>query len=163
MWFPRRAQGIGRAERGGTTATLERLSRAKDGNTSVTMSLEYTESPAYSPSSSGDKTGHAMTRNCVAKALQRRLGLSTAESFDYVDQVLAEIMDAVASGDEVKLRAFGSFRVRSKRERPGRNPKTGVSVPVSARRVVTFKPSRVLCHLVNKSTGRSEAECETND
>ena len=91
-----------------------------------------------------------VTRAHLAYAILRRIGLSRAESADIVDAVLAEIFDVIVSGEDLKLRSFGSFHVRSKKERPGRNPRTGIPATVSARRVVTFKPSGVLRARINE-------------
>jgi integration host factor subunit alpha len=96
-----------------------------------------------------DETPHSVTRAALADAVQRRLGVSGVRSVDLVDLVLTEILEVIASGEELKLRSFGSFHIHSKKERPGRNPKTGVTAPVSARRVVTFKASSVLRDQVN--------------
>jgi integration host factor subunit alpha len=96
------------------------------------------------------KTPNSVTRAALAEAVQRRLGVSGVRSVDLVDLVLNEILDVIASGEELKLRSFGSFHIHSKRERPGRNPKTGVAAPVSARRVVSFKASSVLRDQVNE-------------
>jgi integration host factor subunit alpha len=82
-----------------------------------------------------------LTRADLADAVLRRVGLSRLESADIVDAVLTEIIDVIVSGEDLKLRSFGSFHVRSKNERPSRNPSTGAAATVSARRVVTFKPS----------------------
>ena len=87
------------------------------------------------------KTPQSVTRAALAEAVQRRLGVSGVRSVDLVDLVLTEILDVIASGEELKLRSFGSFHIHSKKERPGRNPKTrspGLQ-RVSARRVVSFK------------------------
>ena len=67
----------------------------------------------------------AVTRSDLADAVRRRAGLSRGESADHVDAVLTEIIDVIVSGESLKLHSFGSFHVRSKNERPGRNPKTG--------------------------------------
>ena len=91
----------------------------------------------------------AVTRADLADAVHRRAGLSRVESADIVDAVLAEIFDVIVSGENLKLRSFGSFHVRSKNERPGRNPTTGIPATVSARRAVTFKPSGVLRARIN--------------
>jgi integration host factor subunit alpha len=96
------------------------------------------------------KTPHSVTRAALAEAVQRRLGVSGVRSVDLVDLVLTEILDVIASGEELKLRSFGSFHIHSKKERPGRNPKTGIAAPVSARRVVSFKASSVLRDQVNE-------------
>ena len=74
----------------------------------------------------------------------RGVGLSRTESAALVEMVINEICDAVVRGETVKLSSFATFQVRSKTERIGRNPKTGEEVPISPRRVVTFKASNVL-------------------
>ncbi|HXW70152.1 MAG TPA: integration host factor subunit alpha [Methylocella sp.] len=81
--------------------------------------------------------------------------LSRAEAKDVFEMALEEIADALVRGEPVKLRSFGLFVVRAKRQRIGRNPRTGVEVPIKPRRVLTFKPSPVLCASVN-STGIDE-------
>jgi integration host factor subunit alpha len=91
-----------------------------------------------------------VTRADLADAVLRRVGLSRVESADIVDAVLTEIIDVIVSGEDLKLRSFGSFHVRSKNERHGRNPTTGIPATVSARRVVTFKPSGVLRARINE-------------
>ncbi len=91
-----------------------------------------------------------VTRADLADAVRRRLGLSRAESADHVDAVLAEIFEAIVSGESLKLHSFGSFHVRSKNERLARNPKTGNPATVSARRVVTFKPSGLFQARINE-------------
>ena len=97
------------------------------------------------------KSGTA-TRADLADAVYRKLGLSRAESAALVEMVLGEISDAVARGENVKLSSFGSFRVRSKGTRIGRNPKTGIEVPITPRRVIAFKPSNVMKEIVNGAT-----------
>lgn len=82
-------------------------------------------------------------------------GLSRAEAKQIFEMALEEIADALVRGEPVKLRSFGLFTVRAKRERIGRNPRTGVEVPITPRRVLTFKPSPVLCTTVS---GGAEAE-----
>jgi integration host factor subunit alpha len=74
---------------------------------------------------------------------------SRAQAKQIFEMTLEEITDALARGQPVKLRSFGLFAVRAKRERIGRNPRTGVEVPITPRRVLTFKPSPVLCAAVN--------------
>ncbi len=76
--------------------------------------------------------------------MYRKVGLSRAESSRLVELVLKEITDCLERGETVKLSSFGSFVVRSKGPRMGRNPKTGVEVPISPRRVMVFKPSGTL-------------------
>ena len=85
-----------------------------------------------------------VTRVDLAEAVYRRVGLSRKESSVLVEMVLGEMVDRLALGETVKLSSFGSFIVRDKGERVGRNPKTGVEVPIMQRRVLVFKPSNVL-------------------
>ena len=89
----------------------------------------------------GRWAGKTVTRTELSKAIYQRVGLSRAESARLVEQVLGEISDTLAAGEDVKLSGFGSFIVRSKGERVGRNPKTGVEVPIDRRKVLIFKPS----------------------
>jgi integration host factor subunit alpha len=95
------------------------------------------------------QTHHTVTRADLADAVHRRIGLSRAESGEFVEAVLSEIFSAIVSGEDVKLSSFGSFHIRSKGERVGRNPKTGASAPITARRVVMFKASNVLRARIN--------------
>lgn len=88
--------------------------------------------------------GKTLTRADLAEAVYRRVGLSRTESADLVEMVLEEICSAIVRGESVKLSSFATFHVRSKNERVGRNPKTGEEVPISPRRVMTFKASNVL-------------------
>ena len=88
--------------------------------------------------------GKTVTRPDLSEAVYHAVGLSRAESARLVEQVLREISDTLAAEEHVKLSGFGSFLVRSKDERIGRNPKTGVEVPIEKRRVLMFKPSNVL-------------------
>jgi integration host factor subunit alpha len=87
--------------------------------------------------------------------------LSRAQAKEIFEIALEEISDALVRGEPVKLRSFGLFSVRFKRERIGRNPRTGIEVPIKPRRVLTFKPSPVLCASVNGIT--IEEEPETQD
>jgi integration host factor subunit alpha len=80
--------------------------------------------------------------------------LSRAQAKRVFEMALEEITDALARGEPVKLRCFGQFAVRAKRERIGRNPRTGVEVPITPRRVLTFKPSPVLCAAANGHAAR---------
>ena len=84
--------------------------------------------------------------------------LSRAQAKEIFEMALEEISSALVHGEPVKLRSFGLFLVRSKRERIGRNPRTGVEVPIKPRRVLTFKPSPVLCASVNGMVAEEEAE-----
>jgi integration host factor subunit alpha len=93
--------------------------------------------------------GKTVTRADLAEAVFRRLGLSRTESAAMVEMVLKEISDAIVSGDTVKLSSFGSFTVRDKGLRVGRNPKTGREVPIPPRRVTVFKPSNIMKARIN--------------
>ena len=94
-------------------------------------------------------SGRTVTRVDLAESVYRCVGLSRKESAALVQMVLNELAEALAEGDTVKLSSFGSFIVRSKSERVGRNPKTGIEVPITQRRVLVFKPSSVLKARVN--------------
>ncbi len=96
--------------------------------------------------------GKTVTRADLTEAVYERVGLSRSESSDLVEMVLAEISNTVARGENVKLSSFGSFVVRSKNERIGRNPKTRVEVPIPPRKVMVFKPSNVLKEIVNNNS-----------
>src|SRR4029079_8652722 len=89
-------------------------------------------------------TVKTVTRADLCEAVYQTVGLSRTESADLVELVLDEICDSIVAGAAVKLSSFGSFVVRKKGERVGRNPKTGEEVPISPRRVMVFKPSNVL-------------------
>lgn len=93
--------------------------------------------------------GRTITRADLCEAVYQKLGLSRAESAELVETVLKEISDTLVSGETVKLSSFGSFIVREKGERIGRNPKTGVEVPITPRRVLVFKPSNVMKARIN--------------
>jgi integration host factor subunit alpha len=90
-----------------------------------------------------------LTRVDLAEAVYKSVGLSRVESSRFVEDVLNEISDALARGESVKLSSFGSLLVRTKTERAGRNPKTGVEAKISARRVMVFRPSNILKARVN--------------
>jgi integration host factor subunit alpha len=85
-----------------------------------------------------------LTRMDLSEAVFREVGLSRNESSDLVESVLQHLSDALASGDTVKISSFGTFSVRDKTARVGRNPKTGDEVPISPRRVLTFRPSHLM-------------------
>ncbi|MGB6118667.1 MAG: integration host factor subunit alpha [Mesorhizobium sp.] len=88
--------------------------------------------------------GTTLTRADLAEAVYRKVGLSRTESAQLVEMVLDEICDAIVRGETVKVSSFATFQIRSKNERIGRNPKTGEEVPISPRKVMTFKASNVL-------------------
>ncbi len=100
--------------------------------------------------------GKTVTRADLSEAVYQKVGLSRTESAELVERVLSEICDCLAAGETVKLSSFGSFIVRSKGERVGRNPKTGVEVPIDPRRVMVFKPSNVLKARINGEDAESE-------
>ena len=89
----------------------------------------------------GQKT---ITRTDLSEAVYQKVGLSRTESAELVEMVLDTISDRIVAGESVKLSSFGSFIVRSKNERIGRNPKTGEEVPITPRRVMVFKASNIL-------------------
>lgn len=91
-----------------------------------------------------------LTRADLAEAINRKLGFSRAESLDLVEAVIGQMCDAMARGENVKISGFGSFVLRDKRERIGRNPKTGVEVPITPRRVMTFRASQLLKEKIAK-------------
>ena len=93
--------------------------------------------------------GKTVTRADLCEAVYQTVGLSRTESADLVELVIDEISRCIVRGEHVKLSSFGSFVVRSKGERIGRNPKTGEEVPISPRRVMVFKPSNVLKQQIN--------------
>lgn len=85
-----------------------------------------------------------LTRADLADALHREVGLSRSDSSRLVEQILDTMTDALAKGENVKISGFGTFVLRDKGERIGRNPKTGVEVPIAPRRVLTFRASQML-------------------
>lgn len=85
-----------------------------------------------------------VTRADLSEAVYREIGLSRTESGRLVENVVDHITEALLKGETVKLAGFGTFSVRDKKERIGRNPKTGKAVPITSRRVLIFKPSAVL-------------------
>ena len=85
-----------------------------------------------------------LTRADIAEVLHREIGLSRADSASFVEQVLRHMCEALSRGQNVKISGFGSFVLRDKGERIGRNPKTGVEVPIAPRRVLTFRASQMM-------------------
>jgi integration host factor subunit alpha len=94
-------------------------------------------------------SGKTVTRADLCEAVYQKVGLSRTESATLVELVLKEITDCLERGETVKLSSFGSFVVRKKGQRVGRNPKTGKEVPISPRRVMVFKPSAILKQRIN--------------
>jgi integration host factor subunit alpha len=97
-----------------------------------------------------------VTRAQLGEAVYQEVGLSRNESSDLVETVLREISDALARGEMVKISSFGSFSVRRKGRRIGRNPKTGEEVPILPRQVLVFRPSHVLKNRINHGLGDLE-------
>src|SRR3954463_12483051 len=98
--------------------------------------------------------GHTVTRAQLAEAVYQQVGLSRNESAELVESVIAEIAQALERGDIVKISSFGSFAVRQKGQRVGRNPKTGEEVPISPRRVLVFRASHTLKHQIKGAQSR---------
>ena len=90
-----------------------------------------------------------ITRAELSEAVYQEVGLSRNESADLLELVLSEISNALAQGEAVKISSFGSFSVRSKGQRLGRNPKTGEEVPILPRKVMVFRPSQLLKNRIN--------------
>ena len=97
----------------------------------------------------------ALTKAELAEALFEQLGLNKREAKEFVDLFFEEIRRSLESGQQVKLSGFGNFELRDKNQRPGRNPKTGEEIPISARRVVTFRPGQKLRLRVEADAGNS--------
>ena len=95
---------------------------------------------------------NTVTRADLAEAVYEEVGLSRNESSDLIEAVLEEISNALVSGDNVKLSSFGSFSIREKGERIGRNPKTGEEVPISSRKVLVFRASHILKDRIAKGS-----------
>ena len=93
-----------------------------------------------------------LTRADLAETINRKMGLSRAESLDMVVAILAHMCGAMADGQNVKISGFGSFVLRDKKERVGRNPKTGVEVPIAPRRVLTFRASQIMRERIAKAS-----------
>jgi len=98
----------------------------------------------------------ALTKADMAEKLYEELGLNKREAKELVEMFFEEVRAALETGDQVKLSGFGNFDLRNKNERPGRNPKTGEQIPISARRVVTFRPGQKLKARVEVYAGSIE-------
>ena len=99
-------------------------------------------------------SGKTITRADLAEAVYREVGLSRQDSAALVESVLGMMADTLAAGDSVQLSSFGSFMLREKNGRMGRNPKTGEEVPIDPRRVLVFKPSQVLKDRIDESLSK---------
>lgn len=102
--------------------------------------------------------GNTVTRAQLGEAVYQEVGLSRNESGDLVEAVLKEVSDALVRGESVKISSFGSFSVRSKGQRVGRNPKTGEEVPILPRRVLVFRASHVLKSRINDTMSKGGGE-----
>lgn len=107
--------------------------------------------PAYRGSEIVDQAG-TLTRADLAEALHKEIGLSRADSAQIVEQILKEMCESLSNGENVKISGFGTFVLRDKGERVGRNPKTGVEVPIAPRRVLTFRASQMMRERIVAST-----------
>lgn len=101
--------------------------------------------------------GKTLTRADLAEAVVRKVGLPRNESQELVELVLSEISGSLARGEQVKLSSFGSFGIREKGQRMGRNPKTGEEVPITPRKVLVFRPSNIMKDRINQGQGRRKA------
>lgn len=99
---------------------------------------------------------HTVTRADLSEAVYQEVGLSRNESAALVESVLNEVSDALARGETVKLSSFGSFSIREKGQRIGRNPKTGEEVPILPRKVLVFRASNVLKDRINAQVAGTE-------
>ena len=90
-----------------------------------------------------------VTRADVADKIYEEVGLSRKDSNEILDMIVDEIINALASGNDVKLSSFGTFSLRDKKARSGRNPKTGVAAEICPRRVISFKPSQTMRKIIN--------------
>lgn len=95
-------------------------------------------------------TGKTITRAQLGEAVYQEVGLSRNESANLLETVLNHIADSLAHGETVKISSFGSFSVRQKGQRIGRNPKTGEEVPILPRKVLVFRPSQILKNRINE-------------
>lgn len=98
-----------------------------------------------------------LTRADLTEAVIREVGLPRNESAEMVETVIQEIASSLEQGEQVKISSFGTFSVRQKRERVGRNPKTGETVPIAPRRVIGFRPSNIMKERINRALNRKRA------
>ncbi len=102
--------------------------------------------------------GKTLTRADLAEAVFKKVGLPRNESAEIVELVLREIVSSLESGEQVKLSSFGSFGIREKGERIGRNPKTGQEVPITPRRVLVFRASNIMKQRINESLSEGNSQ-----
>ena len=102
-------------------------------------------------------SGKTLTRADLAEAVFQKVGLPRNESAEIVEMILREIVASLERGDTVKLSSFGSFGIRDKGQRVGRNPKTGQEVPITPRRVLVFRASNIMKQRINDELSRRKA------
>jgi integration host factor subunit alpha len=102
-------------------------------------------------------SGKTLTRADLAETVVQKVGLPRNESQELVELVIKVLSERLAEGEAVKLSSFGSFNIRQKGERVGRNPKTGQEVPITPRRVLVFRPSNIMKERINTGLGRRRA------
>jgi integration host factor subunit alpha len=102
-------------------------------------------------------SGKTLTRADLAETVVQKVGLPRNESQELVELVIKVLSERLAEGEAVKLSSFGSFNIREKGERVGRNPKTGQEVPITPRRVLVFRPSNIMKERINDGLGRRRA------
>ncbi len=108
--------------------------------------------PGWKLSNMGnDMSAGTLTRADLSETIHRKIGLSKSEASDIVEHILACMCGALSDGEQVKLSGFGTFLLRDKGERVGRNPKTGVEVPITPRRVMTFRSSQSMRDRIAKA------------
>ena len=105
----------------------------------------------------------ALTKAEISEALALSLEMNKRDAKEMVELLFEEIRQALEKGSSIKISGFGNFDLRDKNERPGRNPKTGQDIPISARRVVTFKPGQKLKVRVEKYEGVPEAQGDSDE
>ena len=98
----------------------------------------------------------SLTKASIANRLFEEVGLNKREAKEFVDSYFEAIRQSLENGDNIKLSGFGNFQLRDKAERPGRNPKTGEEIPITARRVVTFRPGQKLRARVEAYAGSGD-------
>ena len=96
------------------------------------------------------RSTETLTRAAIAEAIHRKIGVSRAESLGMVESILKHMCESLGNGENVKISGFGTFRIMNKAERTGRNPMTGVSAPISARKVVQFSASPIVKKAMNR-------------
>lgn len=99
-----------------------------------------------------------MTKADIIEAIYQKVGYSKKDAADLVELIFNLIKETLSKGEKIKISGFGNFVVRDKRSRTGRNPQTGEAIQISARRVLTFKPSQVLRADVNTATGGGQSQ-----